>query len=278
MNAASADQFCGLILRKLGLQLGGRVADGQLTLSPSAHAPNESFSIRFHPGWRSAEAALSPGTFAGPMVRSMGEASEDAKLLFCGYVAALRKEGVHVEMRINGSTVDAANHTSWPDLWTSFDVSLRKSALVFDLNNDAELMPVADLLLTPLVGMAMALIGTEGEDALEGDVEGTPVQYLATRYERKKLNREACIRIHGSVCAACGFNFGKVYGDLADGYIEVHHIESLALSGPVRIDPATDLVPLCSNCHSVVHRVSPPLPIAELVRLISEGRQKCSGA
>jgi 5-methylcytosine-specific restriction protein A len=132
---------------------------------------------------------------------------------------------------------------------------------------------VADLLVVPLVGMAMSLIGTENIEAFEGETEGSTVQYLATRYERKKINRDACIRIHGSSCAGCGFSFGDFYGELADGYIEVHHIESLAASGETLINPRTDLIPLCSNCHSAVHRVRPPLAIDDLKALVARRRQ-----
>lgn len=176
-------------------------------------------------------------------------------------------------MQISGLPVDPGEPDSWPAEWGSFAISAQKSALVFDLNKDSELVPVADILVMPLLAMAIALVGTE-EEAAEGASEGAPIQYLATRYERRKLNRDACIRIHGTVCAGCGFSFGDFYGDLAEGYIEIHHIEPLAFSGEVMIDPATDLVPLCSNCHSVVHRISPPMPIDHLRAMIEERRSK----
>ncbi|WP_395745125.1 HNH endonuclease [Prosthecobacter sp.] len=274
MNAASCDQICSMVQRKLGLQLSGEVSDGQMLLWPSAFHENESFSLRFKPGWRSAEAMLTPGTFAGEMVRSMGACSASAKLLFSSYAQSLARAGVHIGIRVNGTTVDAQNPSAWATDWTSFDFTLRKSALVFDLNKDVELLPVADLLITPLIGMAMSLIGTVSEEEHAGEIEGAAVQYLATRYERKKLNRDACIRIHGTRCHGCGFSFGENYGEIASDYIEVHHIEPLATTGEVLINPATDLIPLCSNCHSVVHRVTPPLGIEELVRIVKERRPK----
>jgi len=278
MNAGSGDQISALIMQKLGLRFTTQVADGEMTISPSEHHPNESFSIRFVPGWRSADAFLSPGAFAGTMVRSMGQTGPNEKLLFAGYASALKKAGLQVAMTINSSAVDAEDPSCWPDQWNAFSISLRKTALLFDLNNDAELLPVADLLLTPLAAMAIALIGTESVPPIEGEIEGAAVQYLATRYERRKLNRDACIRIHSTDCAGCDFSFGAFYGEEAEGFIEVHHIESLAAGGEVRINPATDLIPLCSNCHSFVHRFTPPLPIAELRRIIAERRTPCSGA
>ncbi|MTI16200.1 restriction endonuclease [Rhodobacteraceae bacterium RKSG542] len=84
--------------------------------------------------------------------------------------------------------------------------------------------------------------------------EGEEKTRTTTVYERDRRLRAAAIRHHGVNCAACGFNFGDFYGKYAEGYIQVHHINPLShLDGPVDVDPKTDLVPLCANCHAVVH-------------------------
>ncbi len=86
-------------------------------------------------------------------------------------------------------------------------------------------------------------------------VEGRSRQYLTTRYERVPANRQAAIRIHGLSCQVCGFNFRDHYGDLGANYIEVHHIKPLSsLQEETAVDPATDLVCLCANCHRMMHR------------------------
>ena len=57
----------------------------------------------------------------------------------------------------------------------------------------------------------------------------------------------------------------EIYGPIGSGVIHVHHLVPLAdLTGPVKVDPILDLVPLCPNCHNIVHRVSPPLSIEAL--------------
>ena len=40
---------------------------------------------------------------------------------------------------------------------------------------------------------------------------------------------------------------------MADSYIEVHHIKQLS-DGEHHINPANDLLPVCSNCHQMLHR------------------------
>jgi predicted HNH restriction endonuclease len=86
------------------------------------------------------------------------------------------------------------------------------------------------------------------------DREGRKRLVLHASYERSQKNRREAIKIHGTTCAVCTFNFDQTYGeDYADGYIQIHHIKPLSeYEGAV--DPATDLVPLCANCHAMAHR------------------------
>lgn len=85
--------------------------------------------------------------------------------------------------------------------------------------------------------------------------DGNEMKYYGTRYERNPINRARAIEIHGMVCKACDFNFEKAYGELGKGFIEVHHIRPLSsLDKEILINPEKDLVPLCSNCHRMIHR------------------------
>lgn len=89
---------------------------------------------------------------------------------------------------------------------------------------------------------------------IKGDKEGKKIEYYTAKYERSSRNRTAAIKIHGYRCAVCGFNFSKVYGELGRDFIEVHHIKPLhSLIDEVIINPETDLVCLCSNCHRMIH-------------------------
>jgi putative restriction endonuclease len=83
--------------------------------------------------------------------------------------------------------------------------------------------------------------------------EGDTKLVFGTRYEREPKLRSEAINIHGVTCLACETNFGLVYGDFANGYIHIHNKKPLSLTGPTAVNPATDLVPLCANCHAMVH-------------------------
>lgn len=71
-------------------------------------------------------------------------------------------------------------------------------------------------------------------------------------------------------CEVCDFNFSLVYGPRGDGYIEVHHVIPLYVSGRVTTKLA-DLALLCSNCHRMLHK-QPWVTPGEL-RTIIESRQ-----
>lgn len=84
-------------------------------------------------------------------------------------------------------------------------------------------------------------------------LEGKKHEASVTRYERDRGNRKACIAHYGYVCQVCGMNFEQVYGELGKDYIEVHHLHPVS-QGQRKVDPIKDLIPLCSNCHSMIHR------------------------
>ena len=85
-------------------------------------------------------------------------------------------------------------------------------------------------------------------------IEGSLVQVNATVYERDPKLREECLRIHGTSCKICGFNAAKIYGNEFAGRIHAHHINPL---GEVKekhmVNPKTDLIPVCPNCHMILH-------------------------
>ena len=99
--------------------------------------------------------------------------------------------------------------------------------------------------------------------------EGAAKTISVTVHERNPLARHRCIEHYGAACFVCGFCFGEVYGDIADGYIHVHHLKAVAhRGGEYVVDPIKDLRPICPNCHVVAHLRQPPLSIAELKRLL----------
>lgn len=90
--------------------------------------------------------------------------------------------------------------------------------------------------------------------------EGASKRVTVNAYERNAEARQKCIEHHGATCKVCDFNFEYVYGPVGKGYIHVHHVVPLSQIGEqYKVDPINDLVPVCPNCHAMLHRQSPPL-------------------
>lgn len=88
--------------------------------------------------------------------------------------------------------------------------------------------------------------------------EGKKTAFYTTKYERDPKLRKTAIQLRGErgyQCEACGFVFEEKYGVLGRNFIEVHHAKPLfSLDAEMEINPATDLICLCSNCHRMIHR------------------------
>ena len=90
--------------------------------------------------------------------------------------------------------------------------------------------------------------------------EGALRRITVNAYERDPKARQACIAHFGTACRVCGLDFGDVFGKLGQGYIHVHHTRPLSEIGEgYAVDPLKDLIPVCPNCHAMLHQKSPPL-------------------
>jgi len=97
-------------------------------------------------------------------------------------------------------------------------------------------------------------------------IEGGNTQILQTVYERSKSAREACLKHHGYSCAVCKLDFKTKYGIIGENFIHVHHLTPVHVNGSEqrRINPIADLVPVCPNCHAMLHKNTPPFTIDDL--------------
>ena len=86
-------------------------------------------------------------------------------------------------------------------------------------------------------------------------IEGAKKILIVNQYERNPEARRQCIEAHGCYCHVCGIDFAQKYGELGEGFIHVHHIVPLSTIGEdYVVDPVNDLIPVCPNCHAMLHR------------------------
>ncbi|MGE4572568.1 MAG: HNH endonuclease [Candidatus Izemoplasmatales bacterium] len=95
-------------------------------------------------------------------------------------------------------------------------------------------------------------IANETENEL---IEGTLKRVSVNQYERNPIARQKCIEHYGTQCQICGMDFEKKYGVLGKGFIHVHHIIPISeVNKEYVIDYKNDLIPVCPNCHAMLHR------------------------
>jgi hypothetical protein len=97
-------------------------------------------------------------------------------------------------------------------------------------------------------------------------LEGAARTVFVNAYERNASAKSACLKHFGFDCVVCGFNFSRVYGEIGEDFIHVHHLRDLATIGvEYEVDPLVDLRPVCPNCHAMLHRKgTPAMSIEEL--------------
>ena len=213
-------------------------------------------------GLRGYRAILGFGTFAGEIVRQIQSAGDEDICLARALVSSINSD---VELDLSGQQRD-----DWKITSGSFRITatLRRALET----TDEAIARVSRDVVVPLMAAMAELIGydvieeeVEGNNAMEGAILVSTIK----RRERNPRNRLLCIRLHGERCVCCGIQPRIVYGNAGD-IIEVHHLEALSLlEVPRPYDPATDLAPLCPNCHRAVHTRRPiPLGLDELRTLM----------
>ena len=107
----------------------------------------------------------------------------------------------------------------------------------------------------------------EDEDLYEGAV----IKVLANKYERNQKARKECIAKKGSKCSVCGLDFEETYGEQGKDFIHVHHVVPISSIGKeYKLNVDTDLVPVCPNCHYMLHRANPPYTVKQLKNYLIE--------
>ena len=85
--------------------------------------------------------------------------------------------------------------------------------------------------------------------------EGIKKQVLVNKYERSSTARTKCLNYHKPICSVCDMSFGEKYGEIGRDFIHVHHrIPIYTIGIKYEIDYKNDLIPVCPNCHAMLHR------------------------
>lgn len=231
------------------------------------------FSVDVHvQNWIRLVVMVRPQKHAGNMLLAMAGADDFKRRCFREYWNYLKEQGFRIRCLVNRTEMSGTSE--WPEKWRPFSLRMTKIPLP-DLESVQVKTDVIEDGMNGAITLMLTLLDVEDTGAGLPDElpdnEGERRLVVSARYERNPVNRALCLLHKGYVCSVCGFDFGRVYGEIGKNYIEVHHVMPVSLMGPdYHFDVDRDMVPVCSNCHSMLHRRNPPYTVGELQAVIAD--------
>jgi 5-methylcytosine-specific restriction protein A len=278
MTQTELDRLSSILTDRYGLRVKAEHATiagmSGVAFRPEEIPPSEGFKVFAGFGWRSLEVRFIPGSFSAPLIDEMGKAGRPKKMAFSGIVRTMTTTGAKISLNLNRMPEDPEKPDSWPQVWNHIDLSLVSPPLLVEPDHFTQTESQIIHWGGGLLGMILLLLPTEEnitdpEQGVSGLPEGAKTRVEINRYERNRINRAACLAVHGTRCTVCNFSFRDFYGSMGSDFIHVHHIVPVsALGKGYVINPVKDLVPLCPNCHAMIHRIDPPLSPEELRQMI----------
>jgi 5-methylcytosine-specific restriction protein A len=215
-----------------------------------------SFSIALVRDPLTISAQLYPDPFAGQLVRAVGAKVLSNRTRWREVVESSRVLGISVDIRVNDIRLDVDELPEEP--WRSLEIDARLR--VRRWRSPAHLADMWGSAAGVCLCLVLAgLISTDADLEIAGEEEGLAIEVISKHYERNPINRLRSLQFHGFACWCCDIDLAQVYPGLGDHFIEVHHIIPVSEMGAgYLVDPITEMVPLCPNCHGAAHRTSPP--------------------
>ena len=215
---------------------------------------------------------IRPQKHAKAMLESISKANDEKKDDFVRYLNSLKSKRVSADLQINGKSVNEDEIRNCE--WNNFYCRLTRVPLT-DANESYDELEVISEWTKQAICLFLCLLPVSDQEDQLGELEGSQYQVVCNKYERSPINRELCLAKKGYVCNICGFNFEKTYGVVGKRFIHVHHITPVSELGPdYRINPEEDLIPVCPNCHAMLHRRKPPYLPEELKKIMDDFQNK----
>lgn len=263
--------IAAVLVNRFGLDIIAKPAGTGVELFLSDLHRNEGFSVKVNLGWRSIEASTCFGSYSAEIIKLMGGAERSQKASFVSLANQLIQSGGELKMHVNNAAVKPYAPETWPEDWHQLEISLKLVPLLVNSEDVEQTRDQVVIWGGGLLGLLLSLLPMEEEAEPVSDLitsgmpEGAKERIEVNKYERSRLNRAICIAAHGVTCKVCGFNFEKIYGEIGAGFINVHHITPVSKLGEgYLVNPVDDLVPVCPNCHAMLHRFDPPITVEEM--------------
>lgn len=206
-----------------------------------------------------------PEKYGKQFVETINKSSKDERKIFTNYWDCLGENKLVIKINDLKIVKDAFINDN--QVWNYF--SLRYSISPYYDENEKKEFNILDS-VSSIISMILSISKYSIEGYSEGKKEITQEQ----RYERNPINRKLCLLHKGYKCCVCGFDFEKEFGEIGKNFIEVHHSLPVSQMGENHVvDPLKELYPLCSNCHSMIHKKIPPFTVEELKEIKNRNKK-----
>ncbi len=111
-------------------------------------------------------------------------------------------------------------------------------------------------------------VTNNNDEARDSEIKEEEVTSTLSNKERIK---KECIEYYGAICDICGFDYGYTYGEQYESEIEVHNVNGYNNDEDEILedsDPVKDLIPICRNCHHIIHNSKNPVSVDRLREMI----------
>jgi hypothetical protein len=205
-------------------------------------------------------------TFSRPLVNKIVAAVHHFHAEFNEELERISKNGIQVDCQFSDRQIEKSSEDLGEKFFNLRLVS-EPSTMQDTLSIDEEVAILSSLIQEALV-LVTYILSDFDTNPLQIDAhptEGVVNSTSCTKYSRSARNKKVCLDFYGYICAGCGLDPSRVYGETGRYIIHVHHLVPLSqMPAPGPVNPLTELVPLCPNCHNFVHKSSPPLNLDEL--------------
>lgn len=230
----------------------------RLAQIPAPHG----FTMRIYDDYLSWRVELHLDVFTAPLISAMQNRYIDRKIGLESYLELARVKNNLFNLTINGST----ELNEIVDDWKDINFVLAKTYF----SEETEFSTLSAVILDFMCIVLFLIIeDTEwtGNEVI-GEEEGGAFSEVVRKYERSRYNRALCLKYYGFMCRGCGDKLAEKYGPIGTDVIHVHHIVPVSqMGGSYQLNPIKDLIPLCPNCHTIVHRKTSVLEIETLKAL-----------
>lgn len=223
---------------------------------PSPH----SFSIKILDDYLNWRIELVLDDFSAPLLALMENRFADRRSEIESFFDLAKAKNDHVDFFIDGNSILEVVAKPWKE------ITLRVNKSYFSTESEYPALTSALLdFMCLILYLLVEEVEWRNDNSQYGEEEGELTLAEVRKYERSRYNRALCLKYYGFQCRGCGDLLEEKYGPIGKGVINVHHIVPVSHMGKsYRLNPVKDLIPLCPNCHNIVHKKNPPMQISEL--------------